>query len=288
VKKLHSSAKKKLVVFVDSQKIIIFVRKMSAVFFRLVFIRSLVVALGCILLLTGCKSSRTVATGRGGTPVSAWQTEDYSRDVADPMARALIAEAQRWIGTRYVYGGESRQGTDCSGLVMRVYGDVCGIKIPRSTREQVKYCTKVARNKMRPGDLVFFSSGKSDDRVSHVGLYIGQGKMIHASSSRGVMVSGCDTGYWGERYFTGARVDKAPGAFAAHNGRRYVPEVSDPDPSLSDPDLSLSAAEAVPAAITVAPATVSAPPEGTTATIDLLDVIINQKVDSIFSSQYVD
>ena len=97
---------------------------------------------------------------------------------------------------------------------MRVYGNVCGVKIPRSTREQVRYCTKVARNKMQPGDLVFFGPEKDDDKVSHVGLYIGEGRMIHASSSRGVMVSGFDSGYWADRYFTGARVEGAPMAYA--------------------------------------------------------------------------
>ena len=169
--------------------------------------------------LTGCKS-RQSASGGGQTydPRRDRLTlEDCLREIDDPMARALISEAGGWLGTRYVYGGASKQGTDCSGLVMSVFNNVCELKIPRTTRDQVRYCTPVARNKMRPGDLVFFAPGKKEDKVSHVGLYIGQGRMIHASSSRGVMVSGFDSGYWGDRYFTGARVDGAPRAYAALN-----------------------------------------------------------------------
>lgn len=220
---------------------------------RSALLRTLSLMIAAMLLLTGCKSSRSSARpgGSGLSEVVGGTTSgnDYSKGVNDPMAKALIKEAQGWIGTRYVYGGESKRGTDCSGLVMRVYDNVCGLKLPRSTREQVKYCTKVARNKMRPGDLVFFASGKKDDKVFHVGLYIGDGKMIHASSSRGVTVSGFDSGYWSERYFTGGRVDGAPRAFASANK----------------------------------PASPESP-----ATIDLLDLIINQKVDSIFSKEFTD
>lgn len=211
----------------------------------------MLVMVAVLSLLTGCKSSRgSVRRGGSGvsSPAGSFSLEDYAKTVKDPMAKALISEAQGWIGTRYQYGGDSKSGTDCSGLVMRVYGNVCGLKIPRSTREQVRYCTKVARNKMQPGDLVFFASGKSDDKVSHVGLYIGEGRMIHASSSRGVMVSGFDSGYWGDRYFTGARVDNAPRAFAsASKGRKNVaPMPLPPSPSVAPPSQPVSPAPELP------------------------------------------
>jgi len=231
--------------------------------------------IAAMLLLTGCKSSRSSARRGGSGPsevVGNYSSDkDYAKGVKDPMAKALINEAQGWIGTRYVYGGESKRGTDCSGLVMRVYDNVCGLKLPRSTREQVKYCTKVARNKMRPGDLVFFASGRKDDKVFHVGLYIGDGKMIHASSSRGVMVSGFDSGYWSERYFTGGRVDGASRAFA----------------STKSPKKGKTKRQPPTAPPAVAPAETPASPESP-ATIDLLDLIINQKVDSIFTSEFTD
>ena len=96
--------------------------------------------------LTGCKS-RQSASGGGQTydPRRDRLTlEDCLREIDDPMARALISEAGGWLGTRYVYGGASKQGTDCSGLVMSVFNNVCELKIPRTTRDQVRYCTPLA------------------------------------------------------------------------------------------------------------------------------------------------
>ena len=268
----------------------------------------LLLPLMAILLLAGCKSSRKIVKGSEGTAVTpAVSVSEYIRRADDPMARALIAEAQTWLGTRYVYGGESKDGTDCSGLVMTIYEDVCGIKLPRTTRDQVRYCTKVARNRLQPGDLVFF--GADDSSVSHVGLFIGDGRMIHASSSRGVMVSGFDTGYWGARYFTGARVDSASDAYAHRSGSRKAtaspvyPAVPAGAPSISlaaftasgrsvpaeeapSSEPPTSSSTEVPAAPSDVPVDSSAP--ASAGAIDLLDQIINQTVDSIFTSQFSD
>ncbi len=258
---------------------------------------------GALILssLTGCKSSRGTVK-RGGSGVSTtvyvppFDVDKYSATLSDPVARALVKEAGGWLGTRYVYGGESKTGTDCSGLVMKVYGKVCGVKLPRTTREQVKYCTKVARNKILPGDLVFFARNGSDDdsEVSHVGLYIGDGRMIHASSSRGVMVSGFDTGYWGDRYYTAARVTPAI-------GKSVKPLKSAPDNPLPVEPLPGDIAPPVSPDLPPVPVMPEIIPEVTlsanaatfgrdtvTSTIDLLDLIINQKVDSIFTSQFTD
>lgn len=305
---------------------------MSAYLFKTFPLRVIAIMAATLLLLTGCRSSRGSvrrgSTGHATAVGASFDLRDYTKGISDPMAKALITEAQGWLGTRYVYGGDSKAGTDCSGLVMRVYGNVCGLKLPRSTREQVRYCTKVARNKMQPGDLVFFGPDKQDDKVSHVGLYIGEGKMIHASSSRGVMVSGFDSGYWGDRYFTGARIDGAPKAFANVSGGKKsrkgeiavpVPEIQElpvvpefPDvPELpvmmpeggfspdADPVLAAASAPATTAgsssqpvvsqSVSSAPSSASSvSPTSAPSTIDLLDLIINQKVDSIFTSQFAD
>lgn len=252
-----------------------------------------------VSLLTGCKSSRNSTRGSGVSydpRIDRVTLEECLQEVEDPMARALISEAEGWLGTRYVYGGASKQGTDCSGLVMSVFNNVCELKIPRTTRDQVRYCTPVARNKMQPGDLVFFAPGKSQESVSHVGLYIGKGRMIHASSSRGVMVSGFDAGYWGERYFTGARVEGAPRAYAALN-RKKAPSVpiSIPAPEPIMPETLIAVSDPLDAPAPTPPAQT----ESTTVTsslatsspvlsIDLLDLLINEKVDSIFTSNFSD
>ncbi len=291
--------------------IFVVIKAMSASHLKPSFARALIVMAVSLLLLAGCKSSRVTSrrgsSGRVTRVEGRFDLEDYTKGISDPMAKALISEAQEWIGTRYLYGGDSREGTDCSGLVMRVYGNVCGVKIPRSTREQVRYCTKVARNKMQPGDLVFFGPEKDDDKVSHVGLYIGEGRMIHASSSRGVMVSGFDSGYWADRYFTGARVEGAPMAYAnvkgGKRGRKNDAELPETPtiPAAASPELQgmpgfpevASRPEAVSGEVAAQYAQPSSPTAATASapsasTIDLLDLIINQKVDSIFTSQFAD
>ncbi len=280
----------------------------------------------CGLMLGGCGSSRSSVKGSQGKvvrnerrPGGASKPGTPSKpvnisEIDDPMARDLIAEANRWLGTPYNYGGTTTGGTDCSGLVMSLYRDVTGVKIPRSTREQVRYCTNLARNKIQPGDLVFFASGSE---VSHVGLYVGNGSMIHASSSRGVIVSDIDNGYWGKRYMIGGRVEPARESWASLNPSRRgkgkrdkeqpAPETppqllynhgemaaAAPAPShipASTPSVPVSEIGTLLASSATAQAlleTKTPPPAEPTSEIDLLDLIITQKTDSIFSSQYLD
>lgn len=159
------------------------------------------------VLLAGCSSSKSAAaTDYSG---SSAQSSDGGGTVAvagSSTAKALIKEARQWLGTKYAYGGHSRKGTDCSGMVMEVYGKVCDIKLPRSSAEQQRYCKEVKRKDLKAGDLVFFATGKSKSRVSHVGLYIGDGEMIHASASRGVIVSRLDEKYYDRNYHSSGRV----------------------------------------------------------------------------------
>ncbi len=260
----------------------------------------------CGLMLGGCGSSRSAVKGSRGKIVKNERRHDgghakpstppkpvNTAGIADPMARDLVSEANRWLGTPYNYGGETRAGTDCSGLVMSVYRDVTGVKIPRTTREQVRYCTNVARNNIRPGDLVFFAS---DKEVSHVGLYVGNGAMIHASSSRGVVVSDIDNGYWGDRYITGGRVDRAPESWAALN--RSKRDKRQPEPAIAAPIPETPATllrdhgemAVAPSPVPINPSSAAAPPApgDPVSEIDLLDLIITQKTDSIFASQFLD
>lgn len=116
----------------------------------------------------------------------------------------LLAEAFDWQGTPYKYGGTSRQGVDCSGFVMQTFVNSLGIKLPRTSAEQAKHCKKVKKKDLAPGDLLFFKT--NGHGVSHVGLYIGAGQFIHASSSKGVMVSDLDHKYWHKRLVKCGRV----------------------------------------------------------------------------------
>lgn len=125
---------------------------------------------------------------------------------SDKEIDRLISEARKWIGTPYVYGGNSRSGTDCSGLIMELFKNVFNIKLPRSAAMQHQFAQEIERGDLNSGDLVFFCTGKSKSRVNHVGLYIGKNKMIHASSSRGVMESDLGGSYWQRAYYSSGRI----------------------------------------------------------------------------------
>ena len=97
--------------------------------------------------------------------------------------------AERYLGVRYEYGGESPSGFDCSGLVQYAYASV-GIAIPRTTYSQYKVGTPVSRSELEPGDLLFF------DHVGHVGIYVGGGRFIHAPHTGTVVQFGSLTGWY--------------------------------------------------------------------------------------------
>lgn len=130
---------------------------------------------------------------------------DSSRSLTTREQNALVKEAKRWLGTKYKYGGHSRSGTDCSGMVMEVYRKVCDVALPRSSHEQQAYCKGISKKDLMEGDLVFFATGRGKT-VSHVGMYIGDGKIVHASASKGVIVSHLDDKYYLRTYHSSGRV----------------------------------------------------------------------------------
>lgn len=99
----------------------------------------------------------------------------------------LVNYALQFVGNRYVWGGESlTKGVDCSGFTMKIYQKY-GIYLPHSSRAQPSYGTKVSRDQLRPGDLIFYGNGKS---INHVAIYIGNGQVVHASNARdGIKIS---------------------------------------------------------------------------------------------------
>jgi cell wall-associated NlpC family hydrolase len=132
-----------------------------------------------------------------------------ARDSVGDRASGLVMQAMGFLGVPYRYGGNSPEtGLDCSGLVRLVYEQSIGKVLPRRAADQARASVAIDTNDLRPGDLVFFNTMRR--AFSHVGIYVGDGKFIHAPSSGGkVRVENMRTRYWSSR-FNGAR--RVPGA----------------------------------------------------------------------------
>lgn len=121
------------------------------------------------------------------------------------IADKVISSAESKLGSTYVYGDTGKEGYDCSGLVYSIYNDELGISIPRSSASQSTFGKQVSKYDLQEGDLVFFNT--TGNGVSHVGIYVGNGKFIHASSGQGkVMTSSLSEDYYQDRYVNATRI----------------------------------------------------------------------------------
>jgi len=118
--------------------------------------------------------------------------------------KAVVEFAIGLLGTEYRFGGQSIRGIDCSAFVQEVFSMV-GVNLPRTARYQAQFGTFVSRENLKPGDLLFFSTYAKFP--SHVGIYIGEGKMIHASSAGGkVIISNIDKDYYLRHFLFAKRI----------------------------------------------------------------------------------
>src|SRR5574344_750806 len=138
-------------------------------------------------------------------PYQAWlpQLKQAGQSVGEHTNR-LITTAMGLIGVPYRRGGtEAATGFDCSGFVRNVYAEVFGHDLPRIARDQARATTKIQKNELRPGDLVFFNTMRRT--FSHVGIYLGDGQFIHSPrAGAAVRIEDMHSTYWSKR-FNGAR-----------------------------------------------------------------------------------
>lgn len=120
------------------------------------------------------------------------------------LASEIIANAKQHIGTPYVYGGNKPGGFDCSGFTSYIMKQ-SGISLPRSTTEQYKVGSYVEKSDLKPGDLVFMANTYRSG-ISHVGIYVGNGCFIHASSKRGITINDLSESYYVQHYYGARRV----------------------------------------------------------------------------------
>ncbi len=154
----------------------------------------------CIILLTACSSAPYYGSKEPSVKVA-----EKRVDLSDThkIKQILNQQYKDWEHVQHRMGGTSKKGIDCSGLVYRTYRSKFGIDMPRSTEYQSEVGQSIQQDKLRAGDMVFFKTGIF---TRHVGMYVDKGNFLHASKSKGVMVSNLKNPYWKSAYWKAQRV----------------------------------------------------------------------------------
>ena len=152
---------------------------------------------------TGTAPSAAALNGTTSSSSSSTSTSGSSTTGSATGAQ-IVAEAKKYLGTPYVYGGASPSGFDCSGFVYYVLKQL-GYAPYRTPADQYSMGTYVSKENLQPGDVVFFAGTGSTSAISHVGIYVGNGQFIHSPNSRStVSYADLTSGYWAQHYY-GAR-----------------------------------------------------------------------------------
>jgi cell wall-associated NlpC family hydrolase len=168
-------------------------------------------AAACLIfaaLFSGCSPAirygrpRVPTTTQEGTPLyGSIGTKSRGAIETDRLKKILDS----YLGTPYRWGGMTRTGVDCSGLVCLVYRELKGVALPRSAADLLNIGSAVGTADLKSGDLVFFRWGFFG-RVDHVGIYTGEGRFVHASSHLGVIESGLNDAYYRSHLIAGRRL----------------------------------------------------------------------------------
>jgi len=178
----------------------------------------------CVMLFTACGSNKhtskkkkkkkaktsQIAKKQASQPVKPKQTQGSDQGSKNTNAKAekVIQTAKSYMGTPYKFGGTSKSGMDCSGLVLTAYRSV-GLELPRSSKEQSTMGKAVEKKDLLPGDMVFFSRSFNKE-VSHAGIVVestpSSARFIHASTSKGVRIDDLYGEYWSKLFLKARRV----------------------------------------------------------------------------------
>jgi len=157
------------------------------------------------IFLASCGASKK------STTYKKTRTSNNVESTSNPNSTAgkIITHAKRFEGTRYKFGGTTKKGMDCSGLIYTSFAEQ-GIDLPRISRDMAKQGKRISLLKVQEGDLVFFQTNKSKNVINHVGLVVynksGVLKFIHATTSRGVIISDISEKYWNSAFVQARRV----------------------------------------------------------------------------------
>lgn len=152
-----------------------------------------------ICALNGCSPS--VRYTRGSKPASGGKTQfSIPKESLPSVSKSELERAvSSYLGIPYKYGGTTRKGMDCSGFVYLVYKQVYRVNLPRSSGRMWKLGRIIPPKLARPGDLIFFRGGFFN-RINHVGIYMGENRFVHASSTNGVIYSNMEDEYYSRRF----------------------------------------------------------------------------------------
>jgi len=181
--------------------------------------KKLILLIFLSLFLVSCGSSKKAASSRTKTHKTS-SKKKASKSTKKPSEKSkkasgnktisnIIKTAKTFEGTKYKFGGTTKKGMDCSGLVYVSYQKE-GIKLPRVSRDMAKQGKSVSLKKVTEGDLLFFKTGKSKNRVNHVGIVTkvknGEVFFIHASTTLGVINSTLNESYWRKTFVEARRI----------------------------------------------------------------------------------
>lgn len=150
-------------------------------------------------------NTNKTTTNTKSTTNNSTETTKTTNTKTSSKGQEVANYAKQFVGCKYVYGGASTNGFDCSGLTMYVYKKF-GISLAHSATAQSKTGTTVSRNNLQPGDLVFFKNYRTNKGIGHVGIYIGNNKFVHASTEKTGVITSSLSGSYSSRYVTATRI----------------------------------------------------------------------------------
>lgn len=177
-------------------------------------IKQIIVVLATSVFVVSCGSSKSATNKKSNTKTVAKSENlrkldskfdgNVSRSISD-----ILKDAEKYIGTPYKFGGNTPSGFDCSGFTVKVFEEN-DFNLPRRSSDQAEAGKNIDIKDVKPGDLLFFATA-GGSRVSHVGIVHdigpdGEVKFIHASTSKGVMISSLNEKYWNKAYLHAQRV----------------------------------------------------------------------------------
>jgi lipoprotein Spr len=158
-------------------------------------------------LLAACGSIRPAPRYTDSTNTGAVVRELEERRHATPSRLARVVDS--YLGIPYKWGGTTRAGMDCSAFTRAIFRETYGVELPRTSKQMYGVGRAIPREQsLKPGDLVFFKNTYSGPGVSHVGIYLGNGRFAHASSSKGGTITPLDNPYFQPRYIGARRVER--------------------------------------------------------------------------------